>query len=196
MNVFLYRRQAFSGHSSSSPSSAPSPWAIKKLRGSGRAPAGATDKSELADRMEREAKILKSISHPNIIGYRGFRRSSDGSRLLAVENGEKSLLDLIEEEVDCCREGEWPEPFAAKEILKVVSAVSSALEHLHSEKGYLHGDIKAANVLVKGDFDQVKICDFGVALKLDENLKVRIADTPRNALPHDFFSIAFAGIFR
>ena len=57
-------------------------------------------------------------------------------------------------------------------ILQVVSSVSSALRYLHEEKRLLHGDVKGANILVKGDFEQVKLCDFGVTLRLDENMAV------------------------
>ena len=51
-------------------------------------------------------------------------------------------------------------------------SVASALDYLHREKRILHGDMKSGNVLVIGDFKVVKICDFGVALRLDENLMV------------------------
>ena len=51
-------------------------------------------------------------------------------------------------------------------------SVASALDYLHREKRILHGDMKSGNVLVIGDFKTVKICDFGVALRLDENLVV------------------------
>lgn len=36
--------------------------------------------------------------------------------------------------------------------------------------------MKSGNVLVIGDFKMVKICDFGVALRLDENLVVAAED--------------------
>ncbi len=67
---------------------------------------------------------------------------------------------------------EDPDPFSPEEILKVVRLVASALSYLHNDKKILHGDIKGANILVKGDFDEIKLCDFGVALSLDENLRV------------------------
>ena len=52
-----------------------SPWAIKKL-----SKAHAT--LDIAQRLDEEAKILKSLKHPNIIGYRGFKRSADGKFLV------------------------------------------------------------------------------------------------------------------
>lgn len=44
-------------------------------------------------------------------------------------------------------------------------------KYLHNEKKLLHGDMKSCNVVIKGDFDTVKICDVGVSLRLDENMR-------------------------
>ena len=46
------------------------------------------------------------------------------------------------------------------------------IKEKHFFSRILHGDLKAANVLIIGDFDAVKICDFGVTLPLDENGKI------------------------
>lgn len=46
---------------------------------------------------------LKTSNHQiyykmfRLIGYRGYKRNADGTRVLAVENGEHSLYDIIEE---------------------------------------------------------------------------------------------------
>lgn len=45
------------------------------------------------------------------------------------------------------------------------------LQYLHNEKKLLHGDMKSCNVVIKGDFESIKICDVGVSLQLDENMK-------------------------
>ena len=137
-----------------------SPWAIKKL-----SKAHAT--LDIAERLDQEAKILKSLTHPNIIGYRGFKRNADGTRVLALETGKdcRSLFDTIENLRDECQE-ENLKPFAPKTILFVIKEIAKALHYLHTEKHLLHGDLKSANVLIVGEFDAVKLCDFGVTLAL------------------------------
>lgn len=45
------------------------------------------------------------------------------------------------------------------------------LQYLHNEKKLLHGDMKSCNVVIKGDFETIKICDVGVSLQLDENMR-------------------------
>ncbi|NXL93013.1 TOPK kinase, partial [Alectura lathami] len=101
-------------------------------------------------------------------GYRAFTEATDGSMCLAMEyGGEKSLSDLIEE-----RSAAHLGPFPAATILKVALSMARGLKYLHNDKKLLHGDVKSSNVVVKGDFETVKICDVGVSLPLDENMAV------------------------
>lgn len=81
--------------------------------------------------------------------------------------GEKSLNDLIEE-----RNKDSRDPFPAAIILKVALNMARGLKYLHQDKKLLHGDIKSSNVVIKGDFETIKICDVGVSLPLDENMTV------------------------
>ena len=69
-----------------------SPWAVKKVN-------KRHALSQFGQRLEDEAKILKSLSHPNIIGFRGFNKKEDGTHALIMEDGHKALLDIIEV---CC----------------------------------------------------------------------------------------------
>lgn len=52
-----------------------------------------------------------------------------------------------------------------------ISGACLLLQYLHNEKKLLHGDMKSCNVVIKGDFESIKICDVGVSLQLDENMK-------------------------
>ncbi|CAL4069449.1 unnamed protein product, partial [Meganyctiphanes norvegica] len=135
-----------------------SPWAVKKINSKIN-----HGNNEYTKRLNAEAKLLKTLKHPNIIGYRSYSTSTDGTICLAMEASEKSLADLIEQ-----RSEKDFGPFPAKTILKVCHEMCQGLNYLHNNCHLLHGDLKSANILVTGDFDQVKLCDFGVALKLDK----------------------------
>ncbi|XP_071542684.1 lymphokine-activated killer T-cell-originated protein kinase homolog isoform X2 [Panulirus ornatus] len=128
-------------------------------------------KGEFTKRLSFEAEILKDLNHQNIIGYRSYTSYQDGTKCLAMESGEKSLADIIE-----VRQEEGLGPFSSQQILKVARDISSALTYLHEEKNLLHGDLKSANILIKGDFEIAKLCDFGVTLKLNDKGVASIED--------------------
>ncbi|CAI9613840.1 unnamed protein product [Staurois parvus] len=141
-----------------------SPWAVKKISKQ----CDKSSKNVYEERLNVEAKILKDLLHPNIVGYRAFTKSKDGSLCLAMEfGGDKSLRDLIE-----ARNDEELGPFPAAVILKVALHMARGLKYLHNEKKILHGDMKSTNVVIKGDFETIKLCDVGVSLHLDENMTV------------------------
>ncbi|PIK52247.1 putative lymphokine-activated killer T-cell-originated protein kinase-like [Apostichopus japonicus] len=138
-----------------------SPWAVKKVK----AYKTATADINTEKRLKREAELLQKFKHESIIGYRGFSRSADGTLCLSMENGEKSLMDLIE-----MRSENGEDPFPARDVLKVALAVAKALSYIHNEHKVLHGDLKSANVLIQGDFEKIKLCDFGVSVKMKDDL--------------------------
>lgn len=140
----------------SNESSMRSPWAVKKVNKKAR--------SGISERLALEASILKQLSHPNIVGFRAISGSIDGELCLAMEDCEKALEDIIEEKAFL------EEDFTYEEILKVSWAIVNALSYLHNDKKILHGDIKSGNVLIRGNFEAVKLCDFGVALRLKDDL--------------------------
>ncbi|XP_071778563.2 LOW QUALITY PROTEIN: lymphokine-activated killer T-cell-originated protein kinase homolog [Centroberyx gerrardi] len=141
-----------------------SPWAVKKINSK----CAAKQVKVYQNRLNEEAKILKGIQHPNIVGFRAFTTAKDGSKCLAMEyGGEQSLNDLIEK-----RRGDGLKAFPPANIEKVALHVARGLQYLHNERKLLHGDMKSCNVVIKGDFETVKICDVGVSLPLDENMRV------------------------
>ena len=48
-----------------------SPWAVKRVN-------LRHENSEYSARLEAEAKVLRTLSHPHIIGYRGFEKTDAG----------------------------------------------------------------------------------------------------------------------
>ncbi|KAF6723162.1 Lymphokine-activated killer T-cell-originated protein kinase-like [Oryzias melastigma] len=141
-----------------------SPWAVKKINSKCESRQAAV----YQNRLKEEARLLQGIQHPNIVGFRAVATAADGSECLAMEyGGEQSLNDLIEK-----RKEQGLKAFPAANIEKVALHVARGLQYLHNEKKLLHGDMKSCNVVIKGDFESVKICDVGVSLQLDENMTV------------------------
>lgn len=149
VSVYRFKREP-------SNNSTRSPWAVKKVNKKAR--------SGISERLALEASILKQLKHPNIVGFRAISGSVNGDLCLAMEDCERALEDIIEEKAYL------EEDFTYDEILKVSWFVANALSYIHNEKKILHGDIKSGNVLIRGDFEAVKLCDFGVALWLKDDL--------------------------
>ena len=110
--------------------------------------------SSFALQLEREARILSEMSHPNVVLLIDFRKGDTG--------GGRTFLVL--ERVD---------GFPLRELLRkkrtlradvacaIACEVLSGLEHAHA-RGIVHRDIKPENILL-GKRGDVKIVDFGIA---------------------------------
>jgi len=125
--------------------------AIKSLRFE---PESSTD--ERLARFEREARVLSSVDHPNIITVFDCG-VSEGYPYLVMEYFEgRSLRDFLE--VD--------KPLPVDRVRSVLHPLSLALTYLH-ERGIVHRDLKPENVLLDNQ-GRIKICDFGIASELRE----------------------------
>jgi serine/threonine-protein kinase len=109
----------------------------------------AQDPERLA-RFDREAKLLASLSHPNIGAIYGLEEVG-GQRYL--------VLEFIEGETLGQRLTRGPLPVG--EALEVCSQIASALEAAH-ESGVVHRDLKPGNVM-RTPAGVVKVLDFGLA---------------------------------
>lgn len=151
-----------------------SPWAVKKLIKSFKN----RDYAKFVnDRVQSEAEILRKLDHPNIVGFRAFTIDKDGTNILAMEECSSSLGDLIECRLDYL--GEVPYP--PETILNVSHDIAKALDYLHNKMFLLHCDIKSFNILVKGEFEICKLCDFGVCLPLTESGELDFTKTDGEA---------------
>ena len=108
----------------------------------------AADAERLA-RFEREARLLASLSHPNIAAVHGLERSGALSALV-LEFIEGHTLELR------LMRG----PMAVAEALAVGQQIAAALDHAHRH-GVTHRDLKPANVMLTKH--GVKLLDFGLA---------------------------------
>ena len=115
----------------------------------------ASDPDRLA-RFEREAKLLASLSHPNIAGLFALEEARpEGAatpvRFLAME------LVPGEDLAERLKRGAIP----AEEAWPIARQIAEALEEAH-EKGVVHRDLKPANVKITPE-GKVKVLDFGLA---------------------------------
>ena len=122
--------------------------ALKVLR-----EAFASDAERMA-RLEREAKVLASLNHPNIASIYGVEESN-GGRALVMELVEGATL------AQRIKQGALP----LEETLQIARQITEGLEYAH-ERGIIHRDLKPSNLKQTPD-GQVKILDFGLAKALE-----------------------------
>ena len=109
----------------------------------------ARDPESLA-RFDREARLLASLSHPNIAAIYGLEVAAGVPHL---------VLELVEGESLAARVARGAlEPRVA---LAVAIQVASAIEAAH-ERGIVHRDLKPGNVMLDAS-GTVKVLDFGLA---------------------------------
>lgn len=101
-------------------------------------------------RFEREARIVASLNHPNIVTLHSIEETA-GTRFLTMELIEgRSLADLV-----------TPGGLPIAQVLDLMIPLADALAGAH-EKGVVHRDLKPTNVMVTYE-GRVKVLDFGVA---------------------------------
>ena len=105
---------------------------------------------EFLERFQREASILATIQHPNIIQVFDHGEEN-GQHYIVTEFVTENLERILE------RGGKLP----IQRAVAVTKQVAAALAVSHSS-GITHRDIKPANVLIT-DSGDVKLIDFGIA---------------------------------
>ncbi len=107
---------------------------------------------ELKQRMEREARSISSLNHPNICHLYDIG-SQDGTDYLVMELLEGETLS------DRLRKGAMP----LNEVFRVAIAVAEALAVAHRQ-GITHRDLKPGNIMLTQT--GAKLMDFGLAKTL------------------------------
>ncbi|MEM7009961.1 MAG: serine/threonine-protein kinase [Verrucomicrobiota bacterium] len=107
---------------------------------------------EFAERFRREARTMAKLSHPNIVHVYEFgRNETSGWFYLVMEFVDGAdLASLIQSGA-----------IAADEAVNYIGEICSALHHAH-ELGYVHRDVKPANVFLTKS-GHIKVGDFGLA---------------------------------
>eukprot|EP00931_Biecheleriopsis_adriatica_P122382 TRINITY_DN9736_c0_g1_i1.p1 TRINITY_DN9736_c0_g1~~TRINITY_DN9736_c0_g1_i1.p1 ORF type:complete len:463 (-),score=98.25 TRINITY_DN9736_c0_g1_i1:182-1570(-) len=125
----------------------------------------------------REAELLKSLSHTNIIGYEDAF-VSDKRLCIVMEFADGGDLWAA-----IARRRSSGRRYHEREAMAVFVQVVLALEHVHSHR-ILHRDIKSQNVFLTSA-GVVKLGDFGIArvLKDSEECAETRVGTPHNLPP-------------
>ena len=128
----------------------------------------------LVERFKREQEIGQELDHPGVVRtYDGEERSRV---YMVIEWVEGRLLRSIMNE-----QGRLPIDRAVNLTLRICDA----LDYMHKH-GVIHRDLKPENIMV-GEQDQIKLIDFGIAMKEEARRITHVTMSPALGTP-DYIS--------
>jgi len=103
-------------------------------------------------RFAREARVVATLHHDNIVEIYDFSGGTDGEAFIVCEyiRG-RTLADFVEKSP----------PVPVEIAVLMIAEIGQALSHAHSQ-GIIHRDIKPENVMIRQD-GVLKLMDFGIA---------------------------------
>ena len=122
------------------------------------------------DRFEREVQLASSLTHPNTIGIYDYGASADGRFYYAMEYiSGLTLQELIG----------INGPLVPERTTWILIQICRSLREAH-RLSLIHRDIKPQNIMLcrrGGEYDAVKVLDFGLARNLDNSESDRVTQT-------------------
>ena len=112
--------------------------------------------AEIRRRFAREARVLGSYDHPNVVKVHDFVAHE---HLLAI------VMEHVEGESLVAHLAKWRGRVPFAEIRSIFGAVLDAVGHGH-DRGVVHRDLKPDNILVTDDLSP-RVVDFGIAKILE-----------------------------
>jgi len=114
----------------------------------------------------QEAWITGYLEHPNVVPVYDIARGDDGRPVIVLKRIEGDSLDTLLQSPERLKSKHAVEdPF--EWALRVTIQVCQALAHAH-QRGILHRDIKAENVMV-GAHGEVYLLDWGIAVAMEDD---------------------------
>ncbi len=122
--------------------------AIKVVR-----PRFAASADEAIARLEREARTVARLQHPNIVTVHAVKRLDDGGLALVMQLVPgRTLKQAIQDDG----------PFAPDRAERVIKDIAEALAFAHAN-GVVHRDVKPENVFLDSVSGRAMLSDFGIA---------------------------------
>lgn len=122
-------------------------------------------------RFEREARVLASLSHPNIAGIHAVEHDAEDRRYLVLEYvSGPTLAEMI-------LRGALP----VDEALHIASQIAAGVAAAH-DAGIVHRDLKPGNIKIAPE-GQVKVLDFGIAKALAPEMPATMTASPTLTIP-------------
>jgi serine/threonine protein kinase/Flp pilus assembly protein TadD len=131
-----------------------------------------TDDTEALERLQREARVLASLDHPNIVTIYAVERFETQHFLTMELVRGTQLRDLLPEK-----------GFSCERFLEIAVPLTDAVSAAH-EKGVVHRDLNPANVMI-AESGQVKVLDFGLAKPLEKRGATDLAGDTGRLISHD-----------
>ncbi|KAG2377722.1 hypothetical protein C9374_008807 [Naegleria lovaniensis] len=111
---------------------------------------------EFEEGFEKEAALLGSIRHPNVIQFYGVVVANPTRKYIVVEYLEKGSLDKL---IYNSKLG--IEKLSLRQKIDILLGVARGMNYLHSH-AIIHRDLKPGNILIDKNY-MAKICDFGLS---------------------------------
>lgn len=105
---------------------------------------------DLVLRFEREAKMLASLTHPNVVQIVDRGQVGNLNYIVMEYIPGRTLKDRMDEE-----------QIPIREVVDILTRIGEAIQHCH-DHGLIHRDLKPGNILLTPSGD-VKVTDFGIS---------------------------------
>jgi serine/threonine-protein kinase len=133
------------------------------------------DKEGFQARFEREAQLIASLQHPNIVAVYDFGEAGHVTYLVMQYVGGGTLRDQL-------RGGR---ALDARQAILYSQEMARALHHAH-QRGIVHRDVKPQNMLVsETDRNQLLLSDFGIAKLFDNSQEATLTNMTGGSFKND-----------